>query len=1207
MSMTETIGDVLGEQLLGKGLKKLEDANGQRKDLQLGEEICNWLLNTYGNEPFYNDFDAFLSSSHTVENLIVQLRDPAPQQTQGREEFIKKVTSSFIERYPKQRVHKGQIEDILTHIFDRAYSGMFDFDPYSEIGKLSSALHVGKADDSARLRSMYAMVEKMYTSQGAAQSPIASESVEQDFTGIAKKFQAEIEQIVSEFQSNNHFKDALDKYMDLLLRIMGADIRGEAKDKLLCDLRCNIALCRSNLNDLQSALKALGDVPPAIAESNATYNYVKAAILVQHNCRERYAEAFNNTEMALRLKPDHHRAFFLYQQLRALLGKDTQQNILNEIETHFEKISDTIVKAALTDNYYAFRGLICIAFDDPYGVYENYALAKEHGYDELIAQFNMLCALYGQAVQKTPHGQRLLHPELDYKKLYDVWEGLKALLQDNRLDDKTYQDLKYQAVRLYVGASYALMGTHDLKPLDSYLSLFTEDYETTRILIMGSEENLAPEKISRLREGDRFVLHIRQLLHEKEPKKCKVEIEEYLACHGQPVEPSIIDTLLQLCIMTEDIKSYRKYRELGNEEAFAGGVLDALDACASEIEGNVEKAKVMFDAVAQAHTDYHILENAFRFYKRNGYITEGEAVLFKLQSLQREKRIYIKDIDNFCREGISFLVSNKQPSAEDFLAKAESPELSPKTYSSMKAFVYNAINDAARLYDVLPYPDHTEFQNGFDQAFCLRLMLRYDEGLRLSLELAEQTQGIDKAEFVKLYWLISDFYLLKKDTKESYEWAVKAHELMKDRPHDQSHQALLGRAMRCGHFEALKTMTEYQEAYPAAVDYIKPICVSPKEEDAGAKLLHELEKAIPHASTYGEREREFAKNYRELPVFIHLVIKQYNGNWLNILEFARKHKLWLGDGSPERRKAEESWFGEDIVVDAETLAIMAFCKCLPALETVKRIHMSYGSVLLLQNMYLSNTDGYTALNELMDWVNTNTSIVLEADGLSDPNETLTKVLSPDFFASCNIATRLDIPFLCADARTPSLQGTEISLIAANIKFITIPSLCNVLKRTTPNMANQMLYQLLKVGTFISFSADTILEQVRSCDYKVEQKMLQPFLICKSNYDMDSFAKVYLEAITKLKTEHEQSAIELSQLILHDAERIWRRGMHYRVSALRFREKMAELRANHIAYYITEIVKGIRNIWEEKIPDFEETCNSMWRVAVAWLKEGKMMD
>lgn len=1202
MPIAETIGDAFGGRFVEKGLQKLGDINGQRKDIQLGIEIHEWLQNTYGDELFYNDFDAFLSSNHTVENLIVQLRDPAPQQAQGREEFAKKATSSFVERYQKQQAHKGQIEDIFTHIFDRAYSGIFEFAPYSETGTLFSALQVGKADDSALIRDMHTMIKEMYGSRNVAQLPITSEPAEQDFTGIAKEFQAEIEQIVSELQSKNRFQDALDRYMDLSLRIADTDIRGEARNKLLCNLRCNIALCHSNLNDLQAALKALEVVPAAIAESDATYNYVKAAILVQHHCSERYADALNYTEVALRLKPDHHRAFFLYQQLRALLNKDTKQNILNEIETHFAKISDPTVKDALTDNYYAFRGLVCIAFDDPDGVYENYTLAKEHGYDELIAQFNMLCALYGQAVRKAPRGQRLLHPELDYKKLYDVWEGLKSLLQNKRLEEKSFQDLKYQAVRLYAGTSCALMGTHDLKPVDSYLPLFTEDYETTRLLIMGSEECLTSEITDHLHEDDRFVLHVRQLLHEQGPGTCKAEIEAYLACHGQVVEPSVVDTLLQLCIMTEDVESYRTYRELGNDGAFAGGVLDALDACACEIEGNVEKAKAMFDAVAQAHTDYPILENTFRFYKRNGYITEGEAVLFKLQSLQSEKKIYIKDIDTFCREGIHFLVSNKRPSAEDFLKNADIPEISPETYTSMKAFVYNATNDAARLHDVLPYPDHTEFQNGFDRAICLRLMLRYDEGLQLSLELAERPQGIDKEEFVKLYWLISDFYLLKKDMKESYEWAVKAHELMKDRPHDQSHQAWLGRAMRCGHFEALKPVIEYQQAYPAAVDYIKTFSVSPEEEDVGAKLLRELEKAAPNASTYGEREREFAKNYRELPAFIHLVIQHYDGNWLSVLEFARKNKLRLGNGNTERRKAEELWLGEDIVVDAETLAIMAFCKCLSALELIKRIHISYGSISVLQKMYLSNTDGCTALNELMDWINMNESIILEADGINNPNEILTKALPPDFFAGCNVATRLDVPFLCADALMPLLQEAEVPLISEDIRFITIPSLCNAFRRSKPGAADKMLYELLKVGAFISFSADTILEQVRGCGYKVEQEVLQPFLICKSEYDMGSFARVYLEAITKLKTEHEQAAVELSQLILHDAERIWRRGTYYRESALRFEDERAEFRANHIAYYISEIAKGIKRIWKETIPALKETCDSLWREKVAWLKE-----
>lgn len=65
----------------------------------------------------------------------------------------------------------------------------------------------------------------------------------------------------------------------------------------------------------------------------------------------------------------------------------------------------------------------------------------------------MLSALYGQAVKNAPYDQRILHPDVDILKLYEVLDGLKVLLQDKHMGEKAYQDVKRHTVSLYVSAS----------------------------------------------------------------------------------------------------------------------------------------------------------------------------------------------------------------------------------------------------------------------------------------------------------------------------------------------------------------------------------------------------------------------------------------------------------------------------------------------------------------------------------------------------------------------------------------------------------------------------------------------------------------------------------------------------------------------------------------------------------------------------------
>lgn len=141
----------------------------------------------------------------------------------------------------------------------------------------------------------------------------------------------------------------------------------------------------------------------------------------------------------------------------------------------------------------------------------------------------------------------------------------------------------------------------------------------------------------------------------------------------------------------------------------------------------------------------------------------------------------------------------------------------------------------------------------------------------------------------------------------------------------------------------------------------------------------------------------------------------------------------------------------------------------------------------------------------------------------------------------------------------------------------------------------MLYQLLKGCTFISFDADTILEQIRIHEFTVSQDFLAPFLICKSDYDMESFALVFLQAINALKSKHGDVATSLAKVVLDDAICVWRRGTYYREIAQNYNDSNAHERAMRIFNYVREILVGIKEIfpgsaetWHQYI-ELNHTC------------------
>ena len=125
----------------------------------------------------------------------------------------------------------------------------------------------------------------------------------------------------------------------------------------------------------------------------------------------------------------------------------------------------------------------------------------------------------------------------------------------------------------------------------------------------------------------------------------------------------------------------------------------------------------------------------------------------------------------------------------------------------------------------------------------------------------------------------------------------------------------------------------------------------------------------------------------------------------------------------------------------------------------------------------------------------------------------------------------------------------------------------------------MLYKLMQYGEFISFSATTVFEQIKSNDFQVTEELLRPFLICKSDYNMQSFSYVYLGAIHLLKEENKTAAIAMSEMVMRNTMQIWRRGTYYRETLKKMpNDGMMRTRVLSIFKYACSIIAGMKQIW-----------------------------
>ena len=1188
MNFFDIVTEKTVDGLSAKVVDNIDAIKGQSDDNALEKRICALLRDKYGSEPFYNDLDAYLSSRQIISDLIVSLRDPVAHKVMSQAEFVEQNWQALLEARPNCLAYRTQIRDAFLHVHGLVQISVTEISPYSDIGRLQSDMHQGQAEVMAGLLDL-----RKYLPQAFIQS-LRSEGLLlaiKDHTQDVERFKKRIKVIEETLQTKEHFKEALGNYNELSLEIAEAEISGEPKNELLCALRCNIALCYSNLCNYEKAEETLNKISRMVAENSETYHFMSAAIIVQANSQDRYEEALEHLEKAIRLKPDYYRAIFMRCQLRAQQGKDSLQSLISEIDTVFQSVVGD-KKSALEADYYLCKGLVYAAYDEFQAAADCFSQAEEHGYNALASRYNKLSVQYREAVKGWPLGKRAFFPNIDRHEMSAVLSEAKKLLFDKRTNERSGFEIKRRILSIYLSAATILRGSHDLLPLEGYLP-YAEDKETFRMLILGSKEKVPDALIAKLDMDDQLFFEVRELAERQDFKAGREKIEAVLEIPGTVLSSAVSSLLLQICLAEQDIEAFNIYRYSESLDLPEGAYLTAMDAAEKELEGDIEAAKDGFDQVADSTADYSILRNVLHFYKRNTFIQDAERLYFKIETLQKNNDVFIEDLDGYYLAGIGYFIRNKLSSISTFFDGIPMEQLSKTTAASLKSDYAIAILDPARLYEALADADPSDFRNMVNKAICCRHMRRYEEGMAVCQTILRNSKGLTEKKLSKVYWLLSDFYLFLKKPNESYSWALKAHETMEKQPYDKTHSALLGRSMRCKCYDGIAVLTEYQKIHPVVVDCFRVFHFDEKESDAVGKFLQELNAYLPDRAEVEKQNRQLELNYKKLPMPIHFVFQCFNERWEQLVDFASRCKLRIGYGQVERTELEKSMIGSDIAVDAVTLVIMAVFGCLPALRSVGRIHICCSTVDKLQNYYLVNNLENSNIDALFDWMNSGESIVFEADGVITEENAFTKVFSANFFATLNVAKMRNIPYLCADSIMIELQNHSMFPVLDGVSFVTIPSVCEVFEEQDPDSSARMIYDLLKVGSFVPFSAETILTIIKQENYSVSEKLMDPFLICKSDYDMESFANVYHNAIRMLRAEHPAEAEELSGIILRNALKIWRRGSFYEECLrLNLNDTDAKRRRRAIVEYEAHLVAGINSIWSTMPTEIESLCGEL---------------
>ncbi len=1007
----EVTQSVTGEAITTKGKEAIDSF---LKIPGLKSNVEEKLRTKYGDYKFYNDFNKYIAKHDVIQKTIDMFYCGAD----ALNDYVENHLVVFFEEFECSEYEKSFLKNAFTYIYEEIHKGIVNVSPHTEQGKVQMEIRRAESEIAHYMRETKAEIAdlKAMLESSMGQPPVGSvglmEPMKDDIGECSEKITVFLKRIDDVEKTDGlvlEKRETIEKYTQLLAAIP-FELRGEnvdSVDMVVCSLQCHIAIIYCNIGEAAKVFEELDKISPAAAEKSKLFHYVKAVAIYNFGLVDRYEEAKRCADKALELDSKYHRAFLVSNYLSALINEKPLDEILNGLEKHFEEILLDETDKCLIADYYVYKGFICRLFDKYEDALSCFITAKENGYDTMASEYNIGSLYYSMATQHIPKGERVFHDEVDVKLLSNVKQSFEEwILKDT---NSTY--IKIKMISIYISSCFLLGVQHKLNPIEKYIGNTELEYETIRLMILGSKGKISSELIDLLNEEDRLFAIISNCIAEDDTEELKRIIELIKSNEIIVKSEAMANMLLQACVANKDVENYWECRCLV-ENMIDIELLECLDAYIHEASGNIALAKSIVDKYADSSLDYGELSNILRFYARNSFDKEREQLLLRILDLIKDRKIYVEDKLSLCEQAINFLCKIKSEHAKSFIEILDSENLYSNEAWNIRTVYYNAINDVPNLLlcESELYINTGEYRYGYNKLICMIKLFDYESALKEAENLLKQVSETDLKKRDELYWILSDLCLFVGDMNESFKWAEKAHELFKENPHHLSHQKYLYRGIRSNNHKAFNDILEYKSIHPVVIgDWIKDIKI-PQEGNIVETLEKEIERVTGISnSEYNNQEKSFEQIYKKTIFANSILFRRYQYDLNSIFAFAKRQKLLISDGNQFLRKAEEKLVKDDIIVDAISLIFLQRYGCLEALKKVPKVHICYSTVSILQAYFLSGTFYYVA--DILAWLEKRCdNIVFEANGYQSDVQVADIVLT-DTLNCCNVANSLKIPFV----------------------------------------------------------------------------------------------------------------------------------------------------------------------------------------------------
>lgn len=1175
MAITETIATWVMEQFADRAfssvIDKVKDFALSKLEKNAIKEIRQIFFGKYSNEPYYDNLDSYITLNQCIEVAVRLAGSINPKDQRLFSQFVSFHTRKFIEQYPRQKYLVNSIRDIFELIKQTAIIKV-NLSSDFETRKLQVSIVQGTEEIKNNLENNSRMFGEKLEQLPLQIINTAQEVCRCDDNELQLFFD-KVEYIKDNFQKKQKYNSAIQEY-NACYQTVATQFQLKTSDGLKdlnCRLLCNIAICYANMGDFKHAKNSL---QTALSISkNKTVRNTYSAIALQTRDSEMYEQAILFMKANFKENPDDVDSFLFVQIFKVLCDEKEFEDVIKEIISKRADISDI----STLEKYFEFKALIERFCGDYEQAIKDFESALEYGYDSAVAKLNIASVYYSIATEDAGSTFRL-NPKLKWDKLLICHNMLAELLNDLPNNDLKHLLLP-EILKLYLNCCMLLQKNNVIfSQQDLVATVWSLDYDSIRSFILTTPDDVAKQNdyLIKLNESDAALWNIQQQIAD-----CNYEEAETIAYAGLqrglfPHPVLIYDILLQISLQQNDCKKYIKYRDEMIAEGAPSPSYQMMEACYTELSGQIQEAKSRIDVLVLSSRDFGDLENSVRFYRRNKFDADALKTIRLILEYKKSGVVHVLHADTYYRSIFEFTLNNDFGLCNEIVDSVDSDEVSEELLSQMQLDIAAYKNNLPRISSL----NERLFALTKDSRYLLNsAFAKLNAGDYVSAETTLQRLsylklGQDERWHYNL--LYSKIELLKASYDKAFEYAQLAHQDNIDRPKHPSHSYYLSIATRCGHIgEGLKDALLFKKENPVAVDYIKEIPSITTDDSGNKSLTQEFQNFLTEQQKATERWRHL---YREGSLGIYQIVDfETGGDYANLVSQILswedgKIKTFCGDIRVLNTEVDLLKEVSSITVDVLSLVLLAYFDLLSLLDSYKSVYMGYSTFACIQECLIAYGTFSKIYKAIYDWINQAPNCIKCPDGPIVFDDKVKSIFSIHLLGSVNVAHQKGVPLLYGDLLESVVLRKMVTQFGRDISMVSINSLVNAMEDEI--YSRRVRCQLMQHVSFLNFDAEDILYWIE-LKHEVSPAVIARFLTCSSDVDVISFAGVYYATLVRLKSINQVWARLFALELISNTEKVRKRVTYYEMTI----ESVLRGEVNKSLPYVQQHIRKYRAIIE----------------------------